>query len=536
MSSSIHYLNPGGQAVNKNAALALNISAARGLSEILKSSLGPRGTLKMLVSGAGKVKLSKDGCVLLGEMQIQHPTAAMIARAATAIDEITGDGTTSTVLLIAQILRQCEQYIGEGVHTRVLTNGIEAARVEALSFLEKFKHILPSEHWAYKDKLNSVALTSVSTKVKPDIAKILAVTAVDAIECIKRNGEPIDLYMIEIMHMKHKAASDTQFINGIVLDHGARHEDMPRKVQNASILICNVSLEFERSELGANFQYSDPSKKEALALSERRATDERVQQIIDLKRKLGRDLVVINQKGIDPIALEMLAKEGILALRRAKKRNMERLVLSCGGEALNSFENMTESSLGFAELVYERTLGEEKYTFVENSNGGSSCTVLVNGPNDHTIAQIKDALRDGLRSVKNAIEDKAVIPGAASFEVACNQHLLRFSNNVEGKMKIGVRAFAESLLVIPKTLLENSSLDTQSAVIELQSRFASACPPETPYYGINIQTGALLDPVQEGILDNVIVKRSMVDSCAVIASQILLVDEIIKAGHRGMGN
>ena len=534
--SSVSYLNSGGQAVNRNAALAINIAASRGLSEVLKTNLGPRGTLKMLVSGSGKVKLSKDGSVLLGEMQIQHPTAAMIARAATAIDDISGDGTTSTVLLIAQILRQCEQYISEGVHTRVLTEGIDAARAEALSFLDSFKNELSTEAWAYKDALNRVAFTSISTKVNSVLAKDLAVVTIDAIECIRVPDKPLDLHMIEIMHMRHRSASDTQFVNGIVLDHGARHEEMPRRLENASILICNVSLEYERSELGANFHYSDPSKKEAMALAEHRITDDRVQQIIDLKRKTGGNLVVINQKGIDPIALEMLAKEGILALRRAKKRNMERLVLSCGGEALNSFEDLSESSLGFAELVHEVTLGEEKYTFVENARGGSSCTLLVKGPNDHSIAQIKDALRDGLRSVKNAIEDRAVVPGAASFEVACSQHLLKFSSEVQGKKKIGIRAFAESLLVIPKTLLENSSLDTQSALIELQSRYASSFPPNVPYYGINLETGSLIDPLQEGILDNVIVKHNMIDSCAVIASQILLVDEIVKAGRRGMSN
>ncbi|KNH01735.1 chaperonin TCP20 [Perkinsela sp. CCAP 1560/4] len=488
----------------------------------------------MLVSGSGKVKLSKDGNVLLGEMQIQHPTAAMIARAATAIDEITGDGTTSTVLLIGNILRQCEEYITEGVHARVVTSGIESARVEALKFLNGFKKELSAEPWKQKDILIRVAHTAIATKVNSQLAKDLSTTVVDAIQCVHSNDKPIDLHMIEIMHMRHRTASDTQFVNGIVLDHGARHESMPKKVDNAYILTCNVSLEYERAELGANFFYSDPSKKEAMAVSEHKITDDRVQQIIDLKRQLKCNLVVINQKGIDPIALEMLAGAGILALRRAKRRNMERLVLSCGGEAVNSFENLSESCLGFAESVYETTLGEEKYTFVENARGGSACTILVKGPNDHTIAQTRDAVNDGLKSVKNAIEDHAVIPGAGCFEVACSQHLMRFSNVVQGKQKIGVKAFAQSLLCIPKTLLENSGLDTHSSLIELQSRYANETDNKNAYYGLDLETGMIIDPEHEGVWDNFIVKRNVVDSSAVIASQILLVDEIVKVGHRGV--
>eukprot|EP00760_Papus_ankaliazontas_P011475 PhM_4_TR14800/c0_g1_i1/m.89266/K09498/CCT6; T-complex protein 1 subunit zeta len=535
--SNLAYLNPGGVSVKKQTALAINLAAARGLHDVLKSNLGPRGTLKMLVGGAGQIKITKDGNVLLGEMQIQHPTATMIARAATATDDTTGDGTTSSVLIIGEMLRQCERYLAEGMHPRIITEGMDIAKREALKHLDKLVVPLPTDPAKQKEWLHHVALTSVATKVGKQFGQQLATSIVDAIECIRHAApnEPIDLHMVEIMHMKHRMSTDTAFIKGLVMDHGARHDGMPKRIEDTYILTLNVSLEYERSELGANFFYNDPSKKDAMATAERKITDDRVRKIIELKRSVKKNLVVVNQKGIDPIALEMLAKEGIYALRRAKRRNMERLTLACGGEALNSVENITPECLGYAGLVYEHTLGDEKYTFIEDVKVGNSCTLLVKGPNDHTIAQIKDALRDGLRSLKNAIDDKALLPGAGAVEVALHRHLTEFSESVQGKPKIGVKAFADSLLVIPKILAENGGHDAQASLIELQAAWANARKSEGKFVGIDVDSGNVLDPVEMGIWDNVIVKRTLLESTAVIVSELLLVDEIVKAGRRGAG-
>lgn len=232
--------------------------------------------------------------------------------------------------------------------------------------------------------------------------------------------------MVEIMHMVHKLSTDTRLVKGLVLDHGARHADMPKKLKNCYILTCNVSLEYEKTEVNSGFFYSNAADREKLMLSERKFTDERCMKIIELKRKVcdgtNKNFVVLNQKGIDPICLDLFAKENIIALRRAKRRNMERLVLACGGNAVNSVEELTEDDLGWAEEVHEHTLGDDKYTFIEGVKNPKSCTILIKGPNEHTIAMIKDAIRDGLRAVKNAIDDKGVIPGAGSFEISayCN--------------------------------------------------------------------------------------------------------------------
>jgi T-complex protein 1 subunit zeta len=526
--ASIRSLNPSSEVVRRSDALNVNINAGKALQGILKTNLGPRGTLKMLVSGGGDIKLTKDGSVLLTEMHIQNPTAALIARTASAQDEISGDGTTSNVLLIGELLRQSERFLSEGVHPRVLVEGFELAKKKALEFLDQFK---VKKDTTDRELLLNVARTSLRSKLDPELADALTEMIADSVLTVRRPNQPIDLYMVEIMHMLHKTAAETQFIKGLVLDHGARHPDMKKRLENAYILTCNVNFEGEKTETNSAFVYTTADEREALADSEHRLADERVRKVIELKNKVcdtpDKNFVVINQKGIDPFALDMFARAGILALRRAKRRNMERLMLACGGEAVNSVDDLTPNVLGFAGLVYEQVLGEEKYTFVEGVQNPFSCTLLIKGPNQHTITQIKDAIRDGLRAVKHTIEDGALIPGAGAFEVACSSALNKYKEEVPGRAKLGVQAFAEALLVVPKTLAENSGFDTQDSLIKLQEGVNAG-----HVVGIDVFTGEPNDPEAEGIYDIYRAKRQLLNSSSVIASQLLLVDEIIKAGKQ----
>uniref|UniRef100_A0A1J3J1Q7 T-complex protein 1 subunit zeta 1 n=1 Tax=Noccaea caerulescens TaxID=107243 RepID=A0A1J3J1Q7_NOCCA len=528
---SVRVLNPNAEVLNKSAALHMTINAAKGLQDVLKSNLGPKGTIKMLVGGSGDIKLTKDGNTLLKEMQIQNPTAIMIARTAVAQDDISGDGTTSTVIFIGELMKQSERCIDEGMHPRVLVDGFEIAKRATLQFLDTFKTPVVMGDEPDKEILKMVARTTLRTKLYEGLADQLTDIVVNSVLCIRKPEEPIDLFMVEIMHMRHKFDVDTRLVEGLVLDHGSRHPDMKRRAENCHILTCNVSLEYEKSEINAGFFYSNAEQREAMVTAERRSVDERVKKIIELKNKVcaGNDhsFVILNQKGIDPPSLDLLAREGIIALRRAKRRNMERLVLACGGEAVNSVDDLTPDCLGWAGLVYEHVLGEEKYTFVEQVKNPHSCTILIKGPNDHTIAQIKDAVRDGLRSVKNTLEDECVVLGAGAFEVAARQHLINeVKKTVQGRAQLGVEAFANALLVVPKTLAENAGLDTQDVIISLTSEHDKG-----NVVGLNIEDGEPIDPQLAGIFDNYSVKRQLINSGPVIASQLLLVDEVIRAGR-----
>uniref|UniRef100_A0A6Q2WQM0 Chaperonin containing TCP1, subunit 6A (zeta 1) n=1 Tax=Esox lucius TaxID=8010 RepID=A0A6Q2WQM0_ESOLU len=515
--SAIKALNPKAEVARAQAALAVNISAARGLQDVLKSNLGPKGTMKMLVSGAGDIKLTKDGNVLLHEMQIQHPTASLIAKVATAQDDITGDGTTSNVLIIGELLKQADLYVSEGLHPRIIAEGFEAAKEKALEVLEELKVTRVMD----RETLIHVARTSLRTKVHSELADLLTEAVVDAVLAIHRPNEPIDLFMVEIMEMKHKTDSDTQ-------DLVITNDERP-----AFWSACTISSHyscFAFSEVNSGFFYKSAVEREKLVAAERKFIEERVKKIIELKNAVcsnnNKGFVVLNQKGIDPYSLDALAKEGIVALRRTKRRNMERLTLACGGIAMNSFDDLTPECLGHAGLVYEHTLGEEKYTFIEDCGNPRSVTLLVKGPNKHTLTQIKDAVRDGLRAVKNAIEDGCVVSGAGAFEVAVHDALIKHKPSVKGRAQLGVQAFADALLVIPKVLAQNSGYDPQETLVKLQTEYKES----GQLVGVDLSSGEPMVASEAGVWDNYSVKKQLLHSCTVIASNILLVDEIMRAG------
>lgn len=418
-----------------------------------------------------------------------------------------------------------------------------------MQFLDTFK--LPKD--IDRELLLNVAKTSLSTKLNSTLAANLTPDIVDAVLAIYQAPAKPDLHMVEIMKMQHRLAADTQLIKGLALDHGARHPDMPKRLENCYILTMNISLEYEKSEINSSFFYSSAEQRDKLVESERRFVDSKLKKIVELKKEVcgtdgKKNFVIINQKGIDPLSLDVLAKNGILALRRAKRRNMERLQLICGGVAQNSVEDMTPDVLGYAGLVYEQTLGEEKYTFIEEVKDPKSVTLLIKGPNQHTIAQVNDAVRDGLRSVYNTIVDKSVVPGAGAFQVACAMHLKSndYLKTIKGKAKYGVEAFADALLVIPKTLAANAGHDVQDArKLLLQDKMVMQkltnetvanlqdAHREGEIVGLDLQTGDAMDPELIGVYDSFRVLRNSIASSSSIASNLLLCDEMLKARQMG---
>ena len=536
--SSVNFINEKGEELDREGALRMNLTAATSLSSVIRSNVGPKGTEKMLVGGAGQVKITKDGNVLLHEMSIIHPTAQMIARAATAQDDTVGDGSSSNVLFIGELFVQSFRYVQEGIHVSHLVDGIELAKKKSLEFLDTCKY---KPEKIDREFLLNVARTALRTKLPLKLADQMTEIVTDAVLTIKKDTG-IDLHMVEIMHQKQKMSTDTKLIKGLVLDHGGRHPSMPKRLENCYILNCNVSLEYENTEVHSKLIYSNAEQRENLLKSEHKATDDLCKKIIDLKREVcdseegkknNRHFVVINQKGIDPLSLDMLAREGILGLRRAKKRNAERLILACGGNAVNSFDDLTVNDLGQADLIYEEQLDEEKYTYIEGVKNPQSCTILVRAASGYEIAQIKDAIRDGLRAVKNVFDDESAIPGAGAFEIACSEVLKEFakSKDVEGKKYYGVNAFAEALLVIPKAICENSGVDAQESIINA----VKAYDENKKLMGVDINdNGKPINPVDHGIFDNYCVKKSLLNISPVLTQQFLMVDEIIRAGkHAG---
>ncbi|MES1921672.1 hypothetical protein MHBO_003201, partial [Bonamia ostreae] len=308
--------------------------------------------------------------------------------------------------------------------------------------------------------------------------------------------------------------------------------EMAKISKNCYLLILNVSLEYEKTEVNSQFYFNNADQRAEMVSAERNKVNSRIDTIVALKQKVcSKDktasFVVINQKGIDPLSLDRLNKNGIVALRRAKRRNMERLSLAFGGKAMNSTENLSEDCLGFAGSVTEKILGEERFTFVEGAKEPRSVTVLLRGNSKHILVQAKEALRDGLRAVKFAVDDRKVVPGAGSFELACAKHLeTEIKNEKYGKSANGVKAFAEALMAIPKVLAQNSGLN----MIESVRKLEEASNKTKSAVGLNLEDGEPMSPEDEGVWDNYRAKRQFLQLGAVMAENLMVVDEVIRAG------
>ncbi|KAL0237366.1 hypothetical protein PCE1_000763 [Barthelona sp. PCE] len=531
--AAVQALNPYSEVVKRADAMGVIIAGARGLQEVLKTNLGPRGTLKMLVSGGNEIRITKDGACLLHEMQIQLPTAQIIARAATSQDEFTGDGTTSLIVLIGELMKEAQLLHMEGIHPRIISDGMEIAKKKTFELLKDFS---VKEDVTSRENLIKVARTCIRTKVDNELADQLSEIVVDAVNYIKRD-DMIDLHMVERMHMKHRTANDTVLVKGLVLDHGSRHPGMPSELENCHVLFMNVSLEYEKTTINSSMVYKTAEKRDELIRAERKIIDDRVRKIIALKREIcsgereNHGFVIFNMAGVDSVSLQMLADEGILALRRAKRRNLERFVRSVGGTALRSLDNVTEADLGFADRIREVALGEEKYTFVEGCPKTQSVTILIRGSTNYTIARTKDAIRDGLRAVKNTYDDNMLVPGAGAFEIFAHRELMDFSRTIKGRRRLGVEAFAKALLVIPKTLAKNAGLDAQDTIIAIQDELGGEHA-----VGVDLDTGKAMHPTLLGIFDNYKVKRHLIQSAASILANLIACDEIIAGGISGRMN
>ena len=511
-----HKLSPG-----KGLSLYISICAAKGLQDIMRNNLGPSGTMKVLVTASGDIKISKDGSYLLNEMQIQNPTASLIAKTIISQKSYIGDGSTSAIILIGETLRNIEKYLEKGIHPQILCDGIDLTRME----IEKW---LPSQiinNVLDRKTLLKCARTVIETKIKKILSERMANIAVDAVLTIYNEGKVVDLERIEILQINSRTEADSKWIRGLVLDHGARHPDMPKIVHNAFILLCNINLEHERSETNSSFNYNCIEKKEEISINERDLIDRRVNKIIQLKRSVcngkKRGFVVINQKGIDSVSLDLLAKEGIMGIRRAKRKNLERISLLCNCIPVNSIHNLKSDILGFSGVVYEQLIGEEKYTFFENVSNPFSGTILIKGRSSFIRKQMENSILNAIKALKLGIQDKGFLRGSGGIELLLQKHLMAYSCDIPGRKKYGIRSFADAVTAIPITLFENSGykIDNLNKCIEIYEKTEKKLEYEIPQ--------------DLNYLDSFSVKKHMFTTVCFVIIQILLIDDIYFG--RGLG-
>lgn len=498
------YLSAETQITQAGQAIKLNAMAMTSLSQVYETNIGPFGTLKMLITPSGTIKTTKDGSVLSREIQFSHPTAIVITRLTNSLATEVGDGTSSFVVLCCRTFLNGFRYFNDGAGPHKIVGSLERAKAVLVDYLRA--EARPLE----EGLLEKIAFTSLSTKVEASAARRLAGIVVSALQSIK-GSQFFDTNMIEVMKMGEGSLCETRLVEGLVLDHAGRHMSMPRHLENVAILITNMSLEYEKPEINSTFYYSTAEQREQMVESEKAFILERARAVAQFARRLrderGKNLVVISERGIDPFSLEILAAENVLALRRAKRRNMERLVRMCGGNLVSTVSGLDVNNLGFCNRVTVHTVGEDKYTFVEGTPFRESCTILVRGSNDAEMERIVGAVKSTLTSVSHAMRDKVFINGGVQLYHKLSM-LMDTKAREGGADNVGFRILRDTYLDMAKVLVRNSGRNVEEEVGKMESG----------------------EYKHEDVPDNLcVLMRVLVNSCTA-AMNLLLVDEIIKAG------
>jgi len=498
-----------------------NIMAARVIGEVLKTTLGPRGMDKMLVDGLGDITITNDGAAILNEIEVEHPAAKMMVEIAKTQDDMVGDGTTTAVVLSSELLKKAEDFLDQNIHPTILVAGYRKASTKAIESLEKIS--IPVEIDDRKT-LKKVALTSMGSKAVGSAKDHLADIAVDAVsQIVEKRGDRTmaDIDNVQMVKKTGKSLFESQLIQGVIIDKEAVHTAMPKHVENAKIALIDCPLEIEKTEISAEIRIRDPTQMQAFLDQETKM----LKQMSDKIKASGAN-VVFCQKGIDDMAQHFLSKEGILAARRVKESDMEKLARATGGRIVSDLEDLSVKDLGSAGLVEERKVGDDKMIFVEKCRDPHSVAILIRAGLERMVDEAERAMTDALSVVSDVIENNKIVAGGGAVEIEMAKTLRSYANRVGGREQLAVEAFADALEIIPKTLAENAGLEAIDILVELRSSHEKA---DGKYMGVNVFTGKVGDMLESGVVEPVVVKEQAVKSAAEAATMILRIDDVIAA-------
>ena len=497
-----------------------NIMAARAISDAVKSTLGPKGMDKMLVDSMGDVVVTNDGATILKEIDVEHPAAKMIVEVAKSQDEECGDGTTSAVVLTGELLKHAGELLDQNIHPTVICGGYKLAAEKAKEILKELAiDIKPND----KKTLKNIAMTAMASKGASTEKELLADVVVEAATKIaeKINGKTVvDLDNVQIQKQQGGSIEETEIIKGVILDKERVHDGMPKLVKNAKIALVNAAFEVKKTEVDARIQIQDPTQLQAF-LDEEEAM---LKKMVDKVKKSGAN-VLICQKGIDDIAQHFLAKEGIYAVRRAKKSDMEKLAKATGGRIVANLDDLAAKDLGHADLVEERKYGDDKLTFVTGCKNPKAVSILIRGGTEHIVDELERALHDALSVVKVALEDGKMTAGGGAAATAIAMALRDYAPSVGGREQMAIEAFANAIEVIPKTLSENAGLDPIDMMLEIRSAHKKG----KKYAGINVFEGKVDDMLKNNVIEPLRVSMQEIDASSEAATMILRIDDVIAA-------
>jgi thermosome len=498
-----------------------NITAARLVSEIVRTSIGPRGLDKMLVDTLGDVTITNDGATMLKEMDVQHPAAKMLIEVAKATDNEVGDGTTSAVILAGALLDKAEELLDKEIHPTVIVDGYTKASQKAVEALRSIaEKVTPND----KTTLTKVARTSMQTKLVARESKDLANLVVDAVLGVAEEaGEKykVDIDNVKVEKKPGGSINDTKLIKGIVLDKEVVHAGMPKKIAKARIALINSPFEIEKTEFDAKLNIDDPAKMKAFMDEETKL----LKGMVDKVTAAGAN-VVICQKGIDDIAQHYLAKAGVLAVRRAKESDMTKLAKATGARIVTNFEDLTSADLGSADLVEERKVEEDKWVFIEGCKNPKSVSILIRGGSQRVVDEAERSIHDALMVTKDVLENPAIVAGGGAAEEEAASQILKWADKLTGREQLAAQKFAEALETIPINLAENAGLDPIDSQVELRARHAEG----RRWYGVDAIEGSVKDMYAKEVLEPLAVKEQYIKSATEAACMLLRIDDMIAAG------
>jgi len=498
-----------------------NIMAARIIAEAIKTTLGPRGMDKMLIDSLGDITITNDGAAILNEIDVEHPAAKMMKEVAKTQDDMVGDGTTTAVVLAGELLRRAEELLDQNIHPTVIVSGYRKAAEKAVKALDKLGIAVNPED---RKTLRKVAVTAMASKAVGVAREHLAEIAIDAVKQItEKRGEKTvaDIDNVQVVKKTGKSLFDTELVKGIILDKEVVHPGMPKRIENAKIALVNAPLEIEKTEISAEIRIRDPTQMKAFLDQETRMLKDMVEKI----KKSGAN-VLICQKGIDDVAQHFLAKEGIMAARRAKESDMEKLARATGGRVITNLEDLKSEDLGEAGLVEERKIGEDKMIFVEKCKNPRSVGVLIRAGLERMIDEAERSMTDAFSVVSDVIERNKIVAGGGAIEAEIAKELHDYATKVGGREQLAIEAFADSIEIVPKTLAENAGLEPIDILVALRSAHEK---PRKHLMGVDIFTGDIVDMRKKGVIEPLWVKEQAIKSAAEAASMILRIDDVIAA-------
>ncbi|HET8857067.1 MAG TPA: thermosome subunit beta [Nitrososphaeraceae archaeon] len=510
-----------------------NLTAAKLVAEVVKSSLGPRGMDKMLVDTLGDVTITNDGATILKEIDVQHPAAKMVVEVAKSVDNEVGDGTTSSVIFTGALLEKAEELIDKNVHPSVIVDGYSAASNEALKVLDKIAIKVKTDD---KDLLAKIANTSMYSKLVSEDSPVLSKIVVDATQLIadineKTKALKVDLDNVKVEKKAGGSIHDTSLIRGIILDKEVVHSGMPKRIEKAKIALINSPLEIEKTEMSAEIRISDPQQMQMFLEEENNMLRAMVEKI-----KTSGANVLLCQKGIDDIAQHYLSKYGILAVRRVKESDMTKLTKATGARLVNNIDDLTSKDLGSADLVEERKVETDKWVFIEGCKNPKAVTILIRGGSQRVVDEADRSLHDALMVLKDVLEKPFIVAGGGAPEAYIATHIRNWSSGLAGKEQLAVIKFAEALETLPIALATNAGMDPIDTMAELRAKQNKGIK----WTGINVRSANVLDMYKQNVLEPVVIKEQIIKSATEAACMILRIDDVIassksKGGPPGGG-